>query len=177
VGAGFSRLGFCPAAVVPAYPRSLSAFDYRGFHRYFLTVCTFERNHYFTDASNVFLVREQFLRASREQQFAIIAYCFMPDHLHLLVEGIREDASFKDFVARAKQYSGYYFKQRNKQTLWQRYGFERVLREGEETRGVIQYVIGNPVRSRLVNDLNDYPFWGSASYSREALIEYISRAG
>ena len=158
------------------YMRSLRTFDYRGLYRYFLTFCTFERNAYFTDAGNVDLVRRQILRAADEQQFAITAYCFMPDHLHLLVEGLREDASLKDFVARAKQYSGYYFRQQTKQTLWQRYGFERVLRENDDTKQVATYVIGNPLRAGLVKDLADYPFWGSGSYSREALIEHI-RAG
>jgi hypothetical protein len=91
---------------MPDYPRHLSGFDYVGFHRYFLTFCTFERNGYFRDASSVGLVAEQFLRASGEQSMAITTYCFMPDHVHLLVQGIREDADLKSFVSRAKQYSG-----------------------------------------------------------------------
>jgi REP element-mobilizing transposase RayT len=42
--------------------------------------------------ARVEVVREQILRASREERFALIAYCFMPDHLHLLVHGQAEDA-------------------------------------------------------------------------------------
>jgi REP element-mobilizing transposase RayT len=96
----------------------------------------------------------------------------MPDHLHLLLEGIREDADLKKVVRLAKQYSGFYFKQQTRNSLWQRYGHERVLRDDEATATVIRYIIENPVRAGLVSDIRDYPFWGSEVYTREALIEY-----
>ena len=44
---------FATKAPMPHYPCHLSTFDYRGFHRYFLTFCTFERNHYFERAESV----------------------------------------------------------------------------------------------------------------------------
>jgi len=96
----------------------------------------------------------------------------MPDHAHLLVEGTREDADLKAFLKGAKQYSGFYFKQKTRNSLWQRYGYERALREDEDTRSVIKYIIENPVRAGLVKVPLDYPFWGSELYSREALLEY-----
>src|SRR5688500_16842310 len=92
---------------MPHYPRHLSTFDYRGLHRYFLTFCTFERNHYFVDRHSVTVVCDQILRTASECHFAVIAYCFMPDHVHLLVEGTRDDADMKVFVARAKQFSSW----------------------------------------------------------------------
>ena len=102
VGAGFSRLNrgaaFATKALMPHYPRHLSTFDYRGFHRYFLTFCTFERNPYFELAESVALALEQILRACGQHEFDILAYCFMPDHAHLLVEGTREDADLKAFL-------------------------------------------------------------------------------
>jgi REP-associated tyrosine transposase len=162
---------------MPHYPQHLPAFDYRGFYRYFLTFCTFERNSYFVNSENVGLVLNQILRAGAQYQFAVIAYCFMPDHVHLFVEGTREDADLKTFIARAKQYSGFYFRRQTRNSLWQRYGFERMVREDDDTPSAIRYVIGNPVRAGLVQTPMDYPFWGSGVYSREALLEYAARAG
>ncbi len=100
----------------------------------------------------------------------------MPDHVHLLVEGEREDSDLKRFIRGAKQYSGFYLSRRRREMLWQRFGHERVLRDEEATRTVARYVIANPVRSGLVTVPEDYEFWGSLVYSREALLEYI-RAG
>ena len=42
-----------------------------------------------TADGRVALAMRQILRAAGEEQFAIVAYGFMPDHLHLLVEDIR----------------------------------------------------------------------------------------
>ena len=108
---------------------------------------------------------------------AITAYCFMPDHVHLLVQGTREDANRKSFLSRAKQYSGFYFRRETGRTLWQRYGHERVLRNDEDTATAARYIINNPLRAGIVQDVRDYPFWGSGMYSREALTDYVSQAG
>jgi REP-associated tyrosine transposase len=160
---------------MPEYPKHLAGFDYTGFHRYFLTFCTFERHMYFREAKQVELVCGQILRAASECGFALLAYCFMPDHAHLLASGECDDANLKKFVARAKQYSGFYFKKTMKVTLWQRYGFERVLRAEEDTPSIVRYIVWNPVRAGLVADPMEYPFWGSALYTRQALLEYIAQ--
>ena len=51
----------------------------------------------------------------------------MPDHAHLVVEGLDDGAELKRFILRAKQMSGYYYKQRYRTPLWQRYSYEHVL--------------------------------------------------
>jgi putative transposase len=162
---------------MPNYPNHLHGFNYTGFHRYFLTFCTCERRRHYVTAAAVDLSWKQFLRASHETGVVTLAYCFMPDHIHLLVEGTREDASLKKFSAKAKQYSGFYFRREMGVPLWQRFGFERVLRDEEATEDVARYILNNPLRARLVADVLDYPFWGSQIYGRAGLIEYIQRAG
>ena len=88
-------------------PRRLRGFSYVGCQRYFLTICTFRRIRHFVAAGLVRDVCDQFRRTSVESQFALIAYCFMPDHLHLLVEGESETSQLEPFVATAKQRSAY----------------------------------------------------------------------
>lgn len=121
------------------------------------------------------MVLSQILRTTVSQGFAVVAYCFMPDHLHLLVEGTQRDANLKAFVMKAKQFSGYHFKAQTGQRLWQRYGHERVLREDEATFAVVRYIVENPLRAGLTSDVTSYPFWGSEVYSREQLIEFIQQ--
>ena len=76
-------------------------------------------------------------------------------------------------MTRSKQLSGYHFARRTRRRLWQRYGYERVLRAEETTREVVRYILENPVRAGLAEDVASYPFWGSEVYSREQLIEYV----
>src|SRR5215831_5604316 len=142
-------------------PGHLKGFDYLGLHRYSLTFCTDYRRPVFKDGAAVEIVLAQISRAGTENQFAVIAYCFMPDHLHLLIEGQSDASDCKRFIARAKQYSGFYYKQKYRRTLWQRYGFEHVLRDEELTPVVARYILENPIRARLVECIEDYPYLGS----------------
>jgi len=157
---------------VHPYPRHLGGFDYRGFRRYFLTFCTHDRRPLFTNARHVALVELHFLRTATEMEFADLAHCFMPDHLHAIVEGRAERADARVFIARMKQYSGFYFKRAFKEQLWQRYGYERVIRNDEATGKVIRYVLENPIRAGLVSNVSEYPFVGSSEYSIEQLLEF-----
>jgi len=83
----------------------------------------------------------------------------MPDHLHLVVTAKRSDSDLRQFIVRAKQSAGFYFKKAMQKNLWQRYGYERVLRNEEEKTAFIRYVIENPLRAKLVQSPVDYPFW------------------
>ena len=157
----------------PGHPEYLQHFDYVGFHRYSLTFCTIRRQPLFVTQPVVDLVLEQFLRTTREERFALFAYCFMPDHVHLLVGGTCETSNAKRFVNRTKQYSGFYFKQQHQHRLWQRYPFERVLRSNEATLIVARYIIENPVRAGLVRDPREYPFLGSCVYSLEEILNAV----
>jgi putative transposase len=145
-------------------PGHLSSFDYIGLYRYFLTFCTDRRHQHFVVREPVHIVLEQIVRAAADAGFAIVAYCFMPDHVHLLVEAQSDDSDCRQFIKRAKQFSGYYFKQKFCAPLWQRYGFEHVLRGDEATLGVARYILENPVRAGLVAGVEDYPFAGSMVY-------------
>jgi putative transposase len=154
-------------------PERLKGFDYIGYHRYFLTFCTMNRRRFFTSRRAVVLVLAQIERSAAQEGFAILAYCFMPDHVHLLIEGREQRADCRRFISRAKQFSGFAFRRTYGQSLWQRYGFERTLRKEEATLRVARYILENPLRARLVARVADYPFAGSTVYSLEQILEAV----
>ena len=131
-------------------PGHLKGFSYVGLHRYSLTFCTEGRRRLFTDAAAVDLVVQQLLRAANEQKFAVIAYCFMPDHLHLLIEGRSDDSDGRRFIR------------------------AHVLRDDEATVEVVKYIVANPVRTGLASTVEDYPFVGSLVYQLKDLINSTS---
>jgi putative transposase len=114
-------------------------------------------------------VLETIRLAADEQAFAVIAYCFMPDHLHLLVTGEHVTSDLRAFVDRVKQQSAYWYQRRTGGRLWQRSYWDRVLRNEEATFAAIHYIFANPVRAGLVSHPLDYPFSGSCVYTRDAL--------
>jgi REP-associated tyrosine transposase len=154
-------------------PEHLETFDYVGIYQYFLTFCTHERARHFVKPDAVELVRTQIERAGVDYRISVIAYCFMPDHVHLLVEGQADDSDCRQFISRAKQYSGFHYKAKYGRRLWQRYGFERVLRNEDAAVSVVRYILENPLRARLVERVDEYPFSGSRTYTIEQIAEAV----
>src|SRR6185503_11177705 len=91
-------------------PHRLRHVPYVGLQRYFLTTCTAFRRPLFRSAEVVQAVLSQIRQTSELLRFALIAYCFMPDHLHLLVAAESEDADVTAFAKRFKQLAGFAYK-------------------------------------------------------------------
>jgi putative transposase len=137
-------------------------------------MCTHQRRRWFTHASVVALGRLLLLRTAASQDFAIAAYCFMPDHLHALVEGESEVADLRRFVSLFKQQAGFRFSREHDGVLWQDGYHDRILRDDEQTLEVARYVLENPVRAGLVSSYEQYPFSGSGKYSVRELAEAVA---
>lgn len=156
-------------------PHRLDPRAYIGVRQYFLTICTHQRRRHFADADTVALVLEQFLHAAVSERFAVLVYCFMPDHVHAIVEAQSDGADLKHFVRFAKQHSGFAFSRVAGRRLWQEGYFDHVVRSDESLPGVIRYIIDNPVRAVLVTTPSEYPHWGSQVYSRDEILELVAR--
>lgn len=153
------------------HPHPLKDFDYLGRHHYALTWGCEDRKPLFTQADRVELVRAQILRAAAETNFEIIAYCFMPDHLHQLVKGCSDSADARRYIKLAKQYSGYYFSKAFGEKVFQRYGYERWLRQDDDPRALIGYIIQNPVAAGIAEAPEQYPFTGSQVHTVQDLLK------
>ena len=159
------------------YPPRWSSCSYTGQFRYSLTFVTDGRRPLFTEASIVDLVLTQILRAGSERQFELLAYCFMPDHVHLAAAGETNGSDGKAFIKAAKQYSGYYYARGRNGRLWERYSYDRVIRDDMELALTIGYLVENPVRAGLVSHPRDYPFLGSQRYTVAELLEWCEYRG
>ena len=151
------------------HPPHLPAFDYTGKHTYFLTFSTQYRRTLFLQADLVEEVRSQFLRACRQLSIELTAYCFMPDHVHLLLDSTTDGSDVRKWIKLAKQLSGYLFAQAHSGRLWQRYGYERVIGDDVERALTIRYIVENPVKAGLAGCPQEYPFLGSERYTVEEL--------
>jgi len=100
----------------------LAGFDYVGTHSYFLTICTRHRAELFLERALADAVVAQFRRTSRAMGFAVLAYCVMPDHVHVLVQGRRHTSDFRRFVKRVKQSTGQKYSHNAKRPLWVVFG-------------------------------------------------------
>jgi len=93
-----------------------------------------------------------------KHRFGIPAYCFMPDHLHLLAVGQRPESNLKEFAHHFKTVSGFRYKRLTGRHLWQISYHDRVLRREEDLEAVADYIWCNPVRAGLAPDAASYAF-------------------
>jgi len=159
---------------MPGHPRRLDPADYRGYRAYSLTICTYNRTRPFTDSAIVHQTLLQFLRTAVDARCEVIAYCFMPDHVHVVLIAHAEDSDLARYVRVAKQRSGYAYTRATGQRLWQTSYFDRTIRRIEELPALVGYIIRNPLRAGLAEGPIEYPYWGSQRYSREELMEFVA---
>jgi len=100
---------------------------------------------------------ERALRAACEVEgLALEAYCFMPDHVHLLVRSDGEHDLVR-LVRRFKQQTGWWFRNRqvagglkasptNRHSLWQKSYYDHVLRQEDGIEDVVRYIMSNSCR-------------------------------
>ncbi|HTS19147.1 MAG TPA: transposase [Verrucomicrobiae bacterium] len=127
---------------------------------YFLTACTAERRCILASEE----IHKAFLSfaINGDERGAFVGrYVIMPDHIHLFVAFQPEKMtlstwmkSLKNQISRALRNSG------EPSPHWQRGFFDHALRSGESYEEKWQYVIQNPVRARLVNKPEEWPYQG-----------------
>ena len=93
--------------------------------------------------------------------FAIHAYCIMPDHLHLLAEGVDPESSLPEFIDDFKHRTAFEFQSARGKRLWQSHFYDHILRKRDSQDAIAWYVWMNPVRKRITGDPWEYPFSGS----------------
>jgi putative transposase len=98
----------CPMPSLKAYRRSprLKDFDYSGPLAAHLVFVTRRREPIFSATELAGLAIAELAVISARFGATVHAYCFMPDHAHLLVE-IPEAVSLREFVRIYKQTSGF----------------------------------------------------------------------
>jgi REP element-mobilizing transposase RayT len=151
----------------------LANVGYVGPARYFLTFCTLGRLPVFRDPEIVAMTLAQFRTTAAQEGFAILAYCLMPDHVHLLVEALADTSDLRRFVKLGKQRAGGKYARTHLAPLWQPGYYERILREHDDSKEVARYIINNPVRAGLVENPADYPHLGSDVWPHGDLFESV----
>ena len=93
--------------------------------------------------------------------FDLHAAVVMPDHVHLLLTPRADEngtVSIPEIMHAIKSTSAHrinkYLGRRGR--IWQEESFDRAMREVENTRGKIEYMLGNPVRAGLVSNPFEY---------------------
>ena len=139
----------------------LAGYDYSSAGGYFVTICTASRRRLFANPAVV----EETIAVLRERStalcFLVYAFCFMPDHLHLVLIAQQEASDLVRFVREFKGAAAARLRPLGVRNLWQKSYYDHVLRSGEALDSVAWYIFNNPLRAGLVRNIGEWPFSGS----------------
>jgi len=83
----------------------------------------------------------------------------MPDHLHVVCSVANSQSSFLSFISRFKsEVSRRAHQMGLVEFAWERSYWDRYARDDEDVLAMIQYVLDNPVRERLCERWEDWPW-------------------
>ena len=105
--------------------------------------------------------RELLLHAAAREGLFCPTYCLMPDHVHLVWMGLRQDVDQRN----ALTFLRIHLKESLAPARFQPQAHDHVLREEQRKRGafakVCFYVLANPVRANLVTQPEQWKFSGA----------------
>ena len=129
----------------------------------FLTVCTRERRPVLADSRVHSILREIWTQSAQRNGWYVGHYVLMPDHAHLFACRRREARSLADWVRIWKSLSAAQVKRATplEGGLWQTDYFDRFLRSLDDYQQKWEYVAMNPVRKRLVETPEAWPYRGT----------------
>lgn len=93
------------------------------------------------------------------ERYRLIAWCIMPNHVHVLIE-TRAGHPLAGVVHSWKSFTA---KEINKVLgrsgeVWQREYFDRYIRDDRHMQAAIEYIEGNPVKAKLVESAEEWRF-------------------
>lgn len=103
------------------------------------------------------------------KDYKLIAFCVMPNHVHLVVEIERTSASLQRILQLLKSFTAVEANKllQRKGTFWQHESYDHVIRNEQELERIIWYVLENPVKAHLCRHWRDW----KGSYVRKEYID------
>lgn len=129
------------------------------FHYYVITAVTFERKNIFKNHLTAQIAIQALYNLDQIEAIKIICYVLMPDHLHCQFQ-LLEQSSLPQVVKQFKGSTAYSLnKKLNIKNVWQKGYYDHNIRNEKDLIKQARYIVANPLRAGLVNNIGDYPYW------------------
>jgi REP element-mobilizing transposase RayT len=105
-------------------------------------------------------VNKNSLHYADEKDYRLICFTIMSNHIHVLFELTENNKGISKIMQSLKRYSA---RESNKilnrtGTFWQDESYDHLVRDNDEFKSIIEYIILNPVKAGLVENWKDYPY-------------------
>lgn len=120
------------------------------------TACADRRTSIFLDTSAVDRCVELLTESLSRHHCIAPLYCFMPDHLHVVVQGTSLISDTKSAFIKFKQRSGYLLRHLPPYRGWQKSFYDHIISPDEDYNDHLNYILLNPLRRGLSDDPRRY---------------------
>lgn len=129
---------------------------------YLVTTATIDRIKRFEDFAAGCAASRCFEDVTLLRDARMLAWVLMPDHAHWLIQ-LGASGLLDSVVNRLKSASARCANRMLGRTgaLWMPGFHDHALRANEDLQFAARYVVGNPLRAGLVENIGDYPFWNA----------------
>jgi len=126
---------------------------------YFITTVTNERKAVFDDRLLARLLVAELRQATETGFVESLAWVIMPDHLHWLF--ILRKGTLDSVINCVKSRSAISINSHigTNGRFWQKGFHDRAIRRDEDIRSVARYIVANPLRAGITDDIGTYPLW------------------
>ncbi|MBN2755218.1 MAG: transposase [Candidatus Goldbacteria bacterium] len=146
-------------------PHRLRASCYTGCSAVAFTLCCENKECYFNDEKLIFECLNILKNGIDSYNVINWGYVFMPDHMHMILQGRETNANLLKLLNMFKQKTSYKIKNTiNSSFSWQKSYYDHILRSEKELSKHIRYIAENPVRKGLIDDWKKYKYFGSLSF-------------
>lgn len=127
---------------------------------YLITVVCKDREKRFSD----FFIAAETSRVMAQQptwsDATVLAWVLMPDHYHASIQ-LGENTCLQKVMKRANSVLAIQVNRAANRhgQVWLSAFYDRAIRREENVRSAARYLIANPIRAKIVNDIGNYPFW------------------
>jgi putative transposase len=139
--------------------------SYLGLHSYLVTLCILKRRRLFVAPNIVQPLIALLGDLAQLHALDVYAYCFMPDHCHLILCGRSKDSDLPRFIRVYKGRASVHLRKFGCHNVWQTAYHDHIIRNDQDRQNCAAYVLDNPFRAALVTDPHDYPFSGSSVFA------------
>ncbi|MEN8257939.1 MAG: transposase [Thermodesulfobacteriota bacterium] len=121
---------------------------------YAITTVTLDRKPVFNDFSAARTLIQVLMDHERLKFAQTLCFVVMPDHLHWLMQ-LGEVKSLGETVQTLKSI----ISRKIGGPIFQKGFYDHALRKEEDIKALARYIVANPLRAGLVDNINDYPHW------------------
>ena len=142
---------------------------YRGNVVCAFTICTSQRESFFTDETIIQIARVALAEAFAHYRGHAGVYLFMPDHVHLMVSGKETHGGLLAMVGQFKQKTTFRVRAAGKPFAWEKDFYDHIVRASEDYGAQVRYLLRNPGRKGWCRHWEEWPHKGVLGQTWEQL--------